>query len=49
LIGNKPRKIRESRKQLKKVKERIEKEKDSDIKAELKKGNIVTIVGSQNE
>jgi hypothetical protein len=29
---------------MKKLKERIEKEKDKDIQAELKKGNIVTII-----
>jgi hypothetical protein len=50
-LGNKSneRKLTESQKQFQKLKEQIEKEKDSDIKAELKKGNIVTIVGSQNE
>jgi hypothetical protein len=45
-LGNKSstRKLTESQKKMKKLKERIEKEKDIDIKQELKKGNEVSII-----
>ena len=44
--GNKsnPRKLTDSQKKMKRLKEQIEKEKDIGIKHELKKGNIVTII-----
>ena len=42
-MGNKKPKS-SYQKQRQKVSDRIEKEKDSDIKAELRKGNIVRIV-----
>jgi hypothetical protein len=42
-LGNKKPKNR-YKKQRQKLLDRIEKEKDSDIKAELKKGNIVEII-----
>jgi hypothetical protein len=43
-LGNKSstRKLTESQKKMKKLKETIEQEKDKDIQAELGKGNIVT-------
>ena len=45
-LGNKSngRKLTESQKKMKELKEQIEKEKDLDIKQELKKGNIVEVI-----
>ena len=45
-LGNKSneRKLTESQKEMKRLKEQIEKEKDIDIKQELKRGNTVTII-----
>ena len=45
-LGNKsnPRKLTDSQKKMKRLKEQIEKEKDPEVKAEVKKGNIVTII-----
>ena len=45
-LGNKsnPRELTDSQKKMKRLKEQIEKEKDPDVKNELKNGNIVTII-----
>lgn len=45
-LGNKsnPRKLTDSQKKMQRLKESIEKEKDPDIRQELKKGNTVTIM-----
>jgi hypothetical protein len=45
-LGNKSneRKLTESQKRMKKLKEQIEKEKDIDIKNELKKGLTVNVI-----
>jgi hypothetical protein len=42
-LGNKSRKLTESQKKNKKLRERIEQEKDKDIQAELRKGNTVQL------
>jgi len=42
-IGNKVKKT-PFKKQMQKLKDRIEQEKDEDIKRELRRGNIVTII-----
>jgi hypothetical protein len=46
-IGNKVKKS-PFQKQMQKLRERIEQEKDEDIKRELKKGNIVQIISNDN-
>lgn len=46
-IGNKVKKS-PFQKQMQKLRERIEQEKDEDIKRELRKGNIVQIISNDN-